>query len=61
MSGMKDIQLQLDAINARLEKIEVFMRIYGPPIGPSILNDDPGVQKPHWAFEDPNKDNKWVA
>ena len=60
MSKMNDIQLQLDSISVRLERIEQVLRIYGPPRVPSILNDEePTVVQPHWAFEDPERDNKW--
>ena len=60
MSKMNDIQLQLDAITVRLERLEQVLRIYGPPNVPSLLDDEPDVQQPHWAFEDPEADNKWV-
>jgi len=55
----QDIQLQLDAIFERLAKIEAMFRIYGAPKVPSILNDENEVVQPHWAFENPEKDNKW--
>jgi len=50
MSGMNDIQLQLDEIRKRLDSIESYLQ---------EEDSEPVLPKVHWAFEDPEADNKW--
>jgi hypothetical protein len=60
MSVMKDIQLQFDELNERVKRIEVYLTQAGI-VPPADVKSDRTVVQPHWAFEDPENDNKWRA
>jgi len=59
MSGMNDLDLQLKEIRGRIHTLETYLILAGimPPKDPA--KDDHIVVQPHWAFEDPEADNKW--
>ena len=58
MSGMNDIDLQLREIRGKIQRIEQYLVLAGI-LPPPDAKDDHTVVQPHWAFEDPEKDNKW--
>ena len=55
---MSDIQLQLDELRGKIHTLETYLILAGI-IPPKDEKDTHTVVQPHWAFEDPEADNKW--
>ena len=58
MSQMNDLDLQLKEIRGRIHTLELYMQQAGI-MPPKDEKDTHTVVQPHWAFEDPEADNKW--